>query len=256
MDWSAKRKLFYALGVIFLCVVSSIYIFRDHIFIQPSCIDGKKNGYESGIDCGGTCALICKQDVIPLTVLWSQAIQTGTSTYDFVAMISNKNIDTASRYLTYTFTGYDREGNSLAVIKGTTTAPRDGDFPIIKQNILVSGTIINVTSGITDTSHYKVPLQTTVSPFKISKIKYDGDGDVKRTTASITNMRQTIFRNIPVKAILYDSKDTAYAVGETLIPYLGKEEERQITFSWPYELKESPTKIRIYPLLDPFIQYP
>ena len=62
--------------IIILIVIYSLYHFRDVISPAPTCFDGKANGLENGIDCGGNCNLMCTDEVKPLIVEWSSFIKT------------------------------------------------------------------------------------------------------------------------------------------------------------------------------------
>ena len=110
MNWQIKRRIMYGVAVLFIIIASTLYIYRDTFFPAPTCTDRKQNGYESGMDCGGTCSLRCTEEVLPLTVLWSRALNTSKDTYDLVAMVSNKNINNASYELKYIFKAYDENG--------------------------------------------------------------------------------------------------------------------------------------------------
>jgi hypothetical protein len=179
-------------------------------------------------------------------------MKTGSSTYDLVAMITNKNIDNASRSLAYRFTLYDNEGNELGRHTGSITPPIDGDFPIILQNINVEkGIVSRVVTDLLDQPHYAVRSKPKSPTIKVTGTRYE-PGQVSRVYAFINNTKQVELENIPVKVILFDISDNAYAVGDTIVPYLGKEESVSISFLWPYQFRDPPAKIRIYPLLDPF----
>jgi hypothetical protein len=253
MNWSSQRKFLYAFAVIIFILACGVYLARGFLFKEPTCNDGIKNGFEIGVDCGGTCALKCVQEISPLSVKWSRAVKTSSSTYDLVAMISNKNIDNASRYFTYIFTVYDEQGGVLGVFNGTTTAPIDGDFPLVMQNIHVPREAVSVTTDINDQLHYAVASKPTSFPLKVSNVLYEGDRDASRVYASISNTKRVTFLNIPVRVVLFDVQDNAFAVGETVVPFLDKEETKVLSFVWPYQLPQKPSKTRVYPILNPFV---
>lgn len=252
-NWSLKRRWIYASAVVFFIAASSLYVFRDTIFPEPSCFDAKQNGFESGVDCGGGCSLRCKEEVIPLSVLWSRALKTSSTTYDFVALISNKNIDNAPKEILYIFTAYDAEGKELYTSKGKTRVPIDGDFPVVLQNIPLSKAPTELGLQIqSEVPHYKV-LEKPVTPtLRIAGTRYEA-GSIPRVYATITNMKRLPFSNLPVRVVLYDALGNAYGTGETIIPYLGKEATQEVVFTWNGAFQESPTKIRIFPILDPFL---
>ena len=59
--WSSKRKgkILIAIGILIVLVILFAFIQYENSKV-PTCFDGIQNGGESGIDCGGTCALQCK----------------------------------------------------------------------------------------------------------------------------------------------------------------------------------------------------
>lgn len=75
---------------------------------------------------------------------------------------------------------------------------------------------------------------------------------VQRGYAQINNTKRVTFSNVPVKVLLYDVDNNVFATGETIIPFLDKEEQRLITFTWTEQFQVAPNKIRVYPILDPF----
>jgi hypothetical protein len=196
--------------------------------------------------------LKCTQEVIPLSVLWSQAIPTSTTTYDFVAMITNKNIDNSSRNLAYTFTAFDERGNALTAIRGTTTPAIDGDFPLIVQNVPVTARIKTLTTDLSDEAHYAVLGKSPVPAIRVGATRYEA-GDISRVYAIVTNTKRLTFSNVPFRVLLYDVNNNVFAAGESVIPFIDKEEERQIIFTWPEHFIVPPTRIRVYPILSPFI---
>ncbi|MFA6608881.1 MAG: hypothetical protein WCT07_03160 [Candidatus Paceibacterota bacterium] len=252
MNWSTRRKLLYTFGIIASVITLFLYFFRATIFPTPTCFDNNQNGYESGVDCGGTCSLRCSEEIIPLSVMWSRALQTGTSTYDFVTMVSNKNINNTSKALGYTFTAYDENGNQIKIVEGTTTAPVNSDFPIIKQNINLSQKPKEIVVKLFDTSHFTVDEKPTSPTVRTMNIKYEA-GNIPRVYATVVNTKRITISNLPVRVVVYDGNNNAFAAGETIINFLDKEGLQNIAFTWSQSFTQTPSKIRIYPIFDAFL---
>lgn len=252
-NWSIKRKLVYASAILLLIVLSLLYTFREVIFAKPTCFDGRQNGYESDVDCGGACSLRCTEEVLPLSVAWSSALPTASSTYDFVALVSNKNLDNAPKELEYIFTAYNAEGLGYFTAKGTTVVPIDGDFPIIVQKVPLTQAPAQITVQLKDNlPHYKTLEKPTEPTIRITGTRYEA-GSIPRVYSTLTNTKRLVFSNLPVRVILYNANGNAYGVGETVLPTLNKEETKEIVFTWNRAFVEEPTKIRIFPILDPFL---
>ena len=253
LEWAKKRKILYGLVVLIVVILLGIYFFRDTLFPTPLCNDKKQNGYESGIDCGGVCSLRCSQDVIPLSISFARAVPSGPSSYDFIALVSDKNIDNAPQKIGYTFIAYDADGTELAQFSGITIVPIDGDFPIIEQNVRLTSAPYEVRAVLqSNVPHYKVLEKPTMPTLRVSGTRYEA-GSVPRVYATLTNTKRIPFTNLPVRVLLYDADGNAYAGGQTIIPALGKEESKEIVFTWNGAFPTAPTRIRIFPILDPFL---
>lgn len=249
--WSIKRRIIYALALLVTILVGLVFLLRGILFPAPTCFDGNKNGFEANVDCGGTCALVCTEDVKPLTVVWSKAVPVSKNVYDLVALVSNSNIDNSSESIGYTFTLYDEEGKVMSTLTGSTTVPLDGKFPLIIQNVKLPKSPTNVSATLTDGSHYTVLESPTSPTIKILSRKYEG-GEIPRVYATISNTKRQIIYNLPVRVVLFDEEENAYAVGQTIVPVLDKEGVTEIVFTWSQPLIVAPTRISIYPIFNPF----
>ncbi len=253
MNWAHKRKFIYGAGITVALILIGMYVFRNTLFPAPMCFDAKQNGYETGIDCGGTCSLRCSSEVLPLSVVWARAMQTSSTTYDFAALVSNKNIDNAPKSIGYTFVAYDSEGQVMETRSGQTVAPVDGEFPVIEQGVKLASPPASISASVTaNVPHYKVLEKPTVPTIRISSTRYE-QGSIPRVYATLINTKRLVLRDIPVRAVLYDIDGNAFAVGQTVIPELGKEVTKEIVFTWVRAFSSAPTKIRVFPILDPFL---
>jgi hypothetical protein len=251
-QWATKRKFIYGAGVLVVLALWSIYLLRAVLFPTPTCSDQKQNGYETGVDCGGTCSLRCQQEIIPLSVSWARALPTSSNTYDLVALLSNKNVDNAPHNVRYMFSVYDQGGNLMATTSAVTTVPVDSDFPVIIQHVYFPKTPGEVTATLNaNVSHYTVAEKPTTPTIRVSPASYEA-GATPRVYATVTNTKRIILKDIPVRAVLYDIDGNAYAAGQTTVPVLDKEGSQNIVFTWTRPLPFAPTKIRVYPIVDPF----
>lgn len=251
MYWETKRKLLYAFAVIVALSGIIVFSIRDRIFPPPTCVDTIQNGYESGVDCGGGCALKCTQEVSPLSVVWSKAVRSGQNIYDLVALVSNANIDNASREVGYTFTLYNNGGQIIGQLSGSTTAPLDGKFPLIIQNVPISTPPASVMVALHDGPHYSVRESPSSPTIRVPKRRFE-NGTTPRVYATLLNTKRIEITNLPVRVLLYDEKDNVYAIGQTIVPSIGKEGMKEVVFTWNESLPVAPTRIEVYPFFNPF----
>src|SRR3989344_8040872 len=115
-SWAKNRKrMIFGLVFLFLILVIGLPLFLL-IYQKPTCSDGKQNGDETGVDCGGSCSRLCAVESLPLVVKGDPRIlKVATSTYEGVALINNlnSNVEVASAH--YKFKLFD--GQSLASFK-------------------------------------------------------------------------------------------------------------------------------------------
>lgn len=251
MNWAAKRKTIYAVAVIIFLVVFVVYQARNILFPAPTCIDQKQNGFESGIDCGGTCALRCEQETIPISVEWSRAIVVSSDTYDFAAMLANRNTNSAPLKVEYQFTAYNKAGGVMLSLRGETLVPADGDFPVIVQNVKLPEPPTQVVALVSQPSQYAVSDAVKRVQVRVKSTRYEG-GATPRIYITLDNLTQRSFLKLPVRVVAYDEYNNAVAVGESIVPGLEKEEEKEIVLTWPEPFSTTPTKLRAYPVLSPF----
>lgn len=243
--------MLYAVSFSIFCVGAGVFSLRDTLFPAPTCLDMKQNGFESGVDCGGVCSLRCTEEVIPYTVLWSKAVPSGKGLYDLVALVSNKNIDNASHEVGFTFTVYDTKGVPLGSLSGSTTVPLDGKFPLILQNIPLDTAIGSVSATLRDGPHYLVKEKPTSPTIRVLRKEYDVDS-ISRVFATLANTKQIEIRDLPVRVLLFDAQDNVFAVGQTIVPILTKEEVKEVSFTWRERFSRKPSRIEVYPIFNPF----
>jgi len=246
--WELKRKIIYTLATLVTLAAVAVFFLRGVLFPEPTCFDGKKNGFEVNVDCGGVCNLMCAEEVKPL---WAKAVYASRGLYDLVALINNDNINNSSKEIGYRFTLYDSNGSVQNIYVGSTTSPLDGKFPIIIQNIPLEKVPTNVVVELSDGLHYKVLESPTSPTVRILDKRYQ-TGSVPSVQAIVANTKRLEINNLPVRALLYDANDNVYAVGQTIIPRLEKEGTENIIFTWREPLSVVPTRINIYPIFNPF----
>jgi len=254
MQWETKRKIVYALAVIvilFTVAVLVAYSFRDVFIPPPTCVDKIKNGYETDVDCGGECSLMCSQDVHPVSALWAKAIHGQGEFYDIVAMIDNPNRDSVAYTTEYVFTIYGETGAVIATLPGALVAPLDAQFPLIIQNLKLPVVPKNVILSIKESPHVRVAEKSAIPAIKITGERFE-NGQIPRLYVTLINTQRKERRDLPVRVVLFDKNGNAYAVGQTLVPLIEREGSREVIITWDKPLERAPESVKVYPIITPF----
>ncbi len=252
MSWSTRRRLFIVF-IIFLAGLGTASFFVLPYFLKaPTCSDGKQNGGESGIDCGGTCSSICTAQVTPLKVIWTRTFKAADGIYDVLAYIENHNIDAASKQVIYKFSLYDEENVLVATRAGKTYITPNGKIPVFEGNIRTGERVPKRAffelSGTTQ--WIKAPLQAISLALGVRNISYKVIGGKSTVSATVNNPSSYLIPNVEVTVILYDELGNASAISKTMIESIKKKSENNITFTWPVPFEKEPVRIEIIPRFD------
>ena len=91
-QWSRNRKkIIFAIIVFVLVVLIGAPLF--FLFYRaPTCSDKKQNGDETGVDCGGSCQLLCTAESLPLILKGDpRVLAVKDNAFEIVALIENSN---------------------------------------------------------------------------------------------------------------------------------------------------------------------
>lgn len=254
--WASRRKAIY-LGVMVLILSSiSFAIFWKYWYKTPTCFDNFKNGDESGVDCGGSCSLICSSGVISPIVRWDPRLfEVSSGVWSALVYVENQNTSADAVYAPYTFTLYDENNNVLEERKGATILPKSKVVGIFEGSILIEDgvrpkrAVFEIGSGIVWKKSEESGEKIKITHSSILNL------DVSpRVEANIKNNSIEEIKNIELVAAIFDGADNVVAASRTFIERLEKGKNADVFFTWPtpFELGskacEKPTDVML--LLD------
>ena len=235
LGWGARRQLLIVSGILGIIILIAGIILYPKFNQAPTCFDGKMNGTEQGIDCGGACQRICASQTADVVVKWARPFQVTKTVASVIAYIENPNVHAAARDVPYQFKLYDSDHQFIAERSGTTYIAPNGTSAIFEGGIQV-GSRVPVFVSFNFTSD---PLWVAVDPRidTIRVIAHDSlltDADTKpRLGATITNTSQLYsLDNVDVIGILYDANDNAVGASQTIVQGLGPQTYAPVYFTW------------------------
>lgn len=250
MSWGTRRRNT-IITIFFLILAIPISYFLFNIYYTPAnCFDGKKNSNEQGVDCGGSCELLCRELVLDPVVLWSRFFEVSPGVYNVVALIENQNPDAGIPNIQYTFNLYDKDSVVLYERKGSTYMRPKEVIPII-ENTLFTNKLSAERLSFKFDNEFTFEKDTPREPIIIIKDERLSRTDTTpRIDATIQNTDIVPIEDVTVVVIVYDNKDNAIAVSSTLVESVGKNQEIPVVFTWPKPFTEEVSRIEIIPLYD------
>lgn len=242
MEWAQKRKILYALAFAFAIIVLASYPAYQLLHKAPTCFDQKQNGTETGVDCGGGCALVCVSDTKPPRAVWAKAFPIGSGTYDIGAYVENVNVGAGLKSARYTISVLDGAGQTLVEKKGTIEFPPASRVLLFETGVTFSGTPDRVEVSFDSHDLTQWTKATTAPSPVVTKNQILKNTDTKpRFDAVLVNTDLVNdVTNLTLSAIIYDALRRPVAVSKTFVDNVPKAGEQNIFFTWPSRFTKNP----------------
>lgn len=255
LSWSSKRKLTYFSALMLIFIGGATIFLWPYFNREPTCFDGKQNGDETGIDCGGSCLLVCTAENYRLVTLWARAFPVTDGNYNLMAYIENQNRESGISRINYEFRAYD-ENNIFLGRKDGTTFITSNDRTAIFEPGLVAG---NRVPSRVDFSFTSAPVWIRVNREQRNALSVSVEDKVvsnvftsPKVTANVVNNTLIDMKNVDVVAILYDDLNNVINVSKTFVPVLPKNSRVPVVFTWPGSLSKNPSRVDIFPQVNIF----
>ncbi|HEY4479863.1 MAG TPA: vWA domain-containing protein [Candidatus Paceibacterota bacterium] len=234
-DWASRRKNIYLALIVFVLSGASFALFWNFWYKTPTCSDGIQNGGETGVDCGGSCSLVCKASAIRPIVRWDPRLfEINPGIWSALIYVENPNIDAVASYAPYTFTIYDEKNAVIGVRKGATILPKNKTVGIFEGGIEITESVVprravfefgsNIVWKKVDTTDPDI----TISHGPLLRLD-----SAPRVEANIKNEEIDAVYNIELVAAVFDGADNAIATSRTFVEELGGGENTNVVFTWP-----------------------
>ncbi len=228
-------------GIIALMLL--IFVYTAFFTAPPLCTDGKQNGTEQGVDCGGGCARVCEAAARAPVVLWARSFEQAPQTYTAAAYIQNNNVGSGARQVAYTFQLFDQENKLVVDRTGVADLPPVSVIPIIEPNINVGHRVVSRT--LFSFSSQPVWVRAGAPP-KLSVSEQQLSNDGSRLSATLSNGDFKDARTT-VAAVLFDKDGVARAASKStvVVPARGS---LPVTFTWAAQEGVVRAEISVLPL--------
>lgn len=255
MDWSTRRKFgFIAIFTVIVLLIAGIFVYFKFVREVPTCMDGKQNQNERGVDCGGLCEQVCRTDAKQLVRLWSRAFESTPGIYSAVAYIENQNVRAGTDAIRYEFRFYDDRNILVA-------GPITGETffgPNERTAIFLSG--IETGNRVPTSVFFRFLNEPTwkrtnddyaSSQLVTSEADLTDEGTLPKLSAKISNPTPRDFRDIDVIAILYGADGNVVTASQTHLDELLRDSDQMIFFTWQKPLITPIVRTELIPRVDP-----
>ena len=254
MSWASRRQSKYLLGLfLFIGLIVLVFLWPT-LTRKPTCTDGKQNGGETGVDCGGLCQRLCNASVSEPVVMWSRAFPVTGSMYNLVAFVKNQNKSAGIANIKYEFRIYDTNNLLIGRREGSTFIPPNQDFAVFESRFdSGQSQIRSVTFDFLPPFVWlKKEPTLALLPISIDSVMY-GDNLAKPTlTARIMNDSIYNLPEFDVISILYDVNRIAINASKTHRSVLESNSTAPLLFTWPEAFPEIPVTQDIFISINPF----
>ena len=236
MTWGQQRQTYILTGLALIVLVPTIIYLALSLYEKPTCFDGKQNAAEEGIDCGGSCQLVCREATTSINTIWSRVFEEG-ATVTGSALLENVNTRAIAVDVPYKFTIF-RGDLELDTAEGVVTVPPKQRIPIIAEGM---------TRGVQNVDYHRFEVgeprewiyeQGETSPFLISNQVMDAEGSNPRVSARVKNIEfDKVIKDSYFVTFIYDEFDSVITQSTTYVKNIKPQEIVDIFFTWnvPFE---------------------
>lgn len=239
--WATKKRstVLLVLGIVSFSIITTYVSIK--LYRPPSCFDKKQNQNEVGIDCGGTCMLMCRSQVYPLNTVWARSFQVASGLYSALAYVENPNASGEVYEATYTFSFYNRNNELISEREGSTFITHDAILPVFEGRLHFEDQIPYITkfewTGPQVWTQLSTAYNVVAEEQELTKSTTQPE-----ITATVVNKDPFPLYNIEVIAIVFDINNNAIGISKTYVDKLSTRGKSHITFSWSSPFESQPER--------------
>jgi hypothetical protein len=243
--WASQRKSYYVGGFLLVVIIIAGIFLYSYFNKKPTCFDLKQNGNETGIDCGGSCVLLCKADYVEPVVLWSRFQKVTDGVYNLLAYVENPNLDAGAQHMPYVFQVYDKEGVLLTEIRDETFIPANRAVAIFEGAVRTGlREPSKVTFSFNNSALWEKVISKELGLITTDKKALNTDTS-PRIEANLRNTTLKTISNIEVVVIAYDVHDNSVAFSRTVVDSVLPDANRRLVYTWPTPFSAPVVRIEI-----------
>ncbi len=252
-SWATRRRVIYLGAIVLILSAISFAVFWKFWYAAPTCFDKLQNGDETGVDCGGSCTLVCSDSIAKAIIRWDPRLfEIFPGTWSAIVYVENPNTNADATFVPYSFTIYDSNNNILIKRDGATILPKNKTVGIFEGSIKIEGgnkpkrAVFELGNNIIWRKNEDTEEKISITHSSVLRLQ-----SAPRVEANVKNNSAEEIKNIELVAAIFDNSDNVIAASRTFIETLKKNEDADVFFTWPNPFDEVPARIEItYKIFD------
>lgn len=256
--WSIRRRriaLSIVLGFLILIIGIPMYF---SLRVTPTCFDNKQNGDEVGVDCGGSCKLLCSAQSLDIQTKGdARVLKVATNTYEVVVSVENPNPSASILKAGYTFKIYSASSTGpIKIIKNYTFVPKASSFAIFEGPFTLLDLV--PARAVFEWDKSTIVWENDISVVRDVKAEESVLSNIDkapRLDSMVKNFSLERVTNIELVAIVLDENDNIIGASKTFVDILLPNESTPIVFNWSSPFMSSSTRPFIFTRILPDASY-
>jgi Mg-chelatase subunit ChlD len=220
-------------GLVLVMTGVATLAFLKFWYAEPTCSDSLQNGDETGVDCGGSCQLVCSSVASkPVLRFDPRLFKIASSTYSALAFVDNYNTDSTA-VLPYKFQVFNEKGGLIYEREGATLLPKKQTIAVFEGNIVIEDEVpkkifFEMAPNLSWQKDLLSPPELAITHSPLLR-----EATSPRVEASISNKSLEDLKNLELISVVFDGKDNPIAASRTFVERLKKGEKTNVFFTWP-----------------------
>lgn len=250
-SWSQRRKSIYSL-IIFILAVAVIGLPAFFFFYKaPTCFDGKQDGNETGVDCGGSCKRLCPSAFLAPQAVWTRLEKVAPQLYNVATYIINPNTSAVALNVPYHVIIYDDQGIEITEYTGTVTIPPHRNTLAFTGAVAMSERIPSKALFEFTSAPEWQSAGDPLANIQIGDKNYSEDNSSGASlSVTLKNTGVNPIGTTDVYVVLYDKNDNAIGFSKTVLDSIPAYGQAVAPFTWPSSFNGAVISIEVLPVLE------
>ncbi len=234
LTWSLKRKFLIISIIVLVLGLIAWGAYAALLKRPPTCFDGKENGNELGVDCGGSCARFCEEEIKnPIMRSDPRVFEVSPGNYSVLIYFENSNVNAEVKQAPYSIRLNTKSGALLEERKGVVSIPKHSRFAILETGFMTPSSDVGRADFAWDGNLSWIRNEVPSPDVFVTNSRLSNENIRPRVDATVSNKSLLDIPALEFIAVVSDGAGNAVGASKTVVRDLLREDVVPITFTWP-----------------------